>query len=232
MRKAGDPARYPVTRYEAPGDKPASTPSAVVLDDCDETFEAGWPHHDGLRILRASDTQKGGSVKSIIQEEYNACQTIGAIHCLAVNAAGGRIYLCELAGNRVTALDFQGRKLWQVGKVKAGALAVDPKTGRLWCSVGSSLAAGETVVFDGAGREVASFPLRGVDIAYDPHTEAFWLVGDAITKVTREGKVLFQKPGTGWAFVSAAVNPNDGSVWIVERAHPQVARSVNRLFVN
>ncbi len=56
--QAGDPARYPVTRYEAPGDKPASTPSAVVLDDCDETFEAGWPHHDGLRILRASDTQK------------------------------------------------------------------------------------------------------------------------------------------------------------------------------
>jgi peroxiredoxin len=228
--RAAEPARFPVTRFEVPDEKPAGMPSVVVLDDCDEDFQENRPHHDGLRILQVSRTPEGGSVKSIIHKEFNTCQTIGAIHCVAVDAARGRIYVCELVGKRVTALDLRGRRLWQVDQIHASSLAVDPKTGHLWCAVGNDLAAGETVVFDGTGRAVTSFPVRGVDIAYDPRTEGFWLVGDAITKLSREGKVLFHQACEGWACVSVAVHPSDGSIWVVERAHPQVARSVNRVW--
>ena len=42
--------------------------------------------------------------------------------------------------------------------------------------------------------------------------------------------MLFHKPRDGWACVSVAVNPGDGSVWICERDHPDVARSVNRVW--
>ena len=76
----------------------------------------------------------------------------------------------------------------------AGALAVDPRTGNIWCTVGSNFESGETVVLDPTGREVASFPVRGIDIAYDPHTDGFWLVGYGIRKLSREGQVLFEKP--------------------------------------
>jgi DNA-binding beta-propeller fold protein YncE len=219
-----------VTRFEVPDEKSAGVPSVVVLDDGDEDFQRGGPHHDGLRILHVSPTPHGGSVKSVIYREFNTCQTIGAIHCIAVDAARGRIYVCELVSNRVTALDLKGRKLWQVDKIDVSALAVDPKTGHLWCAVGHNLTIGETVVFDGTGREVTSFPVRGVDLIHDPHTGGFWVVGDEITKLSREGKVLFHKRCDGWACVSVAANSNDGSVWIVERAHPDVARSVNRLW--
>ena len=60
--------------------------------------------------------------------------------------------------------------------------------------------------------------------------DGFWLVGYGIAKLNHEGKVLFQKPHEGWACVSVAVNPGDGSIWIVEHAHPNVAQSVNRLW--
>ena len=47
---------------------------------------------------------------------------------------------------------------------------------------------------------------------------------------SRDGKELFRKPREGWASVSVATDPADGSVWVVERAHPDVARSENRLW--
>jgi DNA-binding beta-propeller fold protein YncE len=227
---ADEPGRFPVTRFEVPDEKPAATPTVVVLDDCDEDFQRDRPHRDSLRILQVSQAPDQASVKSIINKEFNTCETIGAIHCVSVDSTRGRIYVSELANDRVTALDFRGRRLWQVAKIAAGALAVDPKTGRLWCTVGHNLERGETVVLDGMGQMVASFPVRGVDIAYDPHTDGFWLVGNEITKLSREGKVLFQQPCSGWAFVSVAVNRSDGSVWIVERAHPDVLESVNRIW--
>ena len=215
-----------MTRFEVLGDRPAETPSVVVLDDSDEDFQENRPHHDVLRILFKTDS----GVRTTFLKEFNTCQTVGAAHGVAVDAARGRIYLCEQVSHRVTAVDFHGRKLWQVAQIRADALAVDSRTGNLWCSVGTDLAHGETVVLDTTGREVTTFPFRGIDIAYDSQTDSFWLVGYGITKLSREGKVLFRKPQEGWAYVSVAANPRDGSVWIVERAHPNVARSVNRLW--
>jgi hypothetical protein len=130
----------------------------------------------------------------------------------------------------VTALDFQGETLWRVDNLPADALAVDPKTGNIWCSGGGDLAHGETVVLDPTGREVDSFPERGIDLVYDPHTDAFWLVGYGVWKLSREGTALFHKPHEGWACVSVAADPRDGSVWVCEREHPDVERSANRLW--
>ncbi len=211
------PLRFPITRFDAPDEKPAAAPSVVVLDDCDADFEEKRPHHDALRILFKTDS----GVHAKLLREFNTAQTVGATHGVALDAARGRIYLCELVSHGVTAVDFRGRKLWQVAQIQADALAVDPRTGNLWCSVGEDLAHGETVVLDPTGQEIASFPFRGIDIAYDRRTDGFWLVGYGIAKLNHEGKVLFQKPHEGWACVSVAVNPGDGSIWIVERSASQ-----------
>jgi DNA-binding beta-propeller fold protein YncE len=42
--------------------------------------------------------------------------------------------------------------------------------------------------------------------------------------------VLFHKPCEGFAFTSVAADPRDGSVWVVEREHPDVDRSANRVW--
>ena len=62
-------------------------------------------------------------------------------------------------------------------------------------------------MLDPEGKEVASFPVRGIDLAYDPKTDGFWLVGYGITKLSRSGEVLFHKPRDGWACVSVAADP-------------------------
>jgi peroxiredoxin/protocatechuate 3,4-dioxygenase beta subunit len=231
-RPASRPPRFPVTRFtaeagadaQARAGAPALATAALVLDDCDADFQENRPHHDGLRFLAAS----GQEVQTL--KEFHTCESVGASHGVAVDERRGRIYVCELVAHRVTALDAQGRKLWRVDAIDADALAVDPGTGNLWCSVGRNLVHGETVVLDGAGNEVASFPTRAIDLAYDPQTDGFWLVGYGITKLSREGNVLFHKPRQGWACVSVAVDPTDGGVWVAERAHPDVARSANRLW--
>jgi protocatechuate 3,4-dioxygenase beta subunit/peroxiredoxin/DNA-binding beta-propeller fold protein YncE len=228
------PARFPVTRFEAaaaaPAQGPAEKPLAVVLDDSDEDFEEERPHRDTLRILREADQVAGATVTVSNLPEFNTCQTVGGIHGVAIDRERGRIYLCEMVADRVTALDFRGRRLWQTDGIDGGALAVDPRTGHLWCTAGKTFDGGETVVLDTSGREIASFSARGIDLAHDPKTDGFWLVGYGITKLSREGKVLFHKPEHGWAYTSVAVDPRDGSVWIVEREHPDVARSANRLW--
>jgi beta-lactamase regulating signal transducer with metallopeptidase domain/thiol-disulfide isomerase/thioredoxin/protocatechuate 3,4-dioxygenase beta subunit len=228
------PGRFPVTRFEgatsSPDESSAHKPLVAVLDDCDPDFQEDRPHRDALRIFRTADGGTKGEVVASTFPEFNTCQTVGGVHGVAIDRQRGRIYLCEMVANRVVALDVQGRKLWQVAGIDGGALTIDPRTGNLWCTAGGNFATGETVVLDSTGREVASFPVRGIDVAYDPHTEGFWLVGYGVTKLSREGKVLFHKPKEGWAHTSVAVDPRDGSVWIVERAHPDVARSANRLW--
>jgi thiol-disulfide isomerase/thioredoxin len=221
------PPRFPVIRFDAPAASSDVTgsPALVVADDTDPDFEKDKPRTDGVRMLSENGTELWSA------SGLNNCQTVGGVHGVAVDRERGRVFVRELVSNRVTAFNFTGQKLWQIDSVRASALAVDPKTGNLWASGGDSLNEGETVVFDSQGNEVAGYPYVGVDMAYDPHSDSIWLVGYEIIKLNREGEVLFRKKVDGWCCASVSVNSNDGSVWIAERDHPDVARSNNRLWL-
>jgi len=211
------PPRILVTRFAAaaPATAPLVPPSVVVMDDSDSDFTEGRTHHDRLRLLGES----GKEIQNL--DDFNTCQSIGIAHTVVLDRDRGRIYAAESVADRVTALDRQGHKLWQVSEVPTGALAIDPKTGNLWCTGGPTLDYGETVVLDPSGNEVATFPVTGNDIAYDPLTDGFWLAGNGTLKLNRQGKEVFHKSFEGWACVSVDVNPKDGSAWIIERSHPQ-----------
>ena len=119
-------------------------------------------------------------------------------------------------GDRITALDFAGRKRWQIDNIDADTLAVDAQTGNLWCNRGRSTDTGETVVFDRDGNEIATYPYRAMDMAYDPRSDAFWLVGREIIKLSRNGAVLFREPIADGCCNAVSVNPNNSRAWIVE----------------
>src|SRR5207237_485061 len=148
-----------------------------------------------------------------------------------IDPARERIYVRELVSHRITAFNLKGQKLWQLDKVYASALAVDEKTGNLWASGGESLKEGETGVFDPSRNEIAAYPFCEIDMQYDRHTDSFWLSGYEILNLGRGGEVRFRKPVEGWCCASLDLNPKDGSVWIVEREHPDVPRSKNRLWL-
>ncbi len=196
---------------------------AVVLDNCDPDFRGAGTHGDGIRFL----DRDGKELFSL--PGFNNAETVGAQRAIALDPERFRIYLRENVSGRVTALDSTGGVIFKLEKVVATSLAVDPATGNLWCLTGQSLGQGETAVFDPDGRPVATYPIQGFDIAYDPHHGVFWAAGYEVTRFDREGRVLAKLLRAGWARVSVAPDPRDGSAWIAEREHPNVRGSANRL---
>jgi hypothetical protein len=203
----------------------AERPSVVVLDNTDPEWNQDEPRFDGLRLL----SQSGAELWAF--EGFNSAQSVGGAHGVAIDLDRGRIFVRENVGNRIHAYEISGRRLWQIEQIEAGTLAVDAQTGFLWCSGGPGINQGETVVFGLDGNEIAAYPYIGVDMAYDPLTGGFWLVSEEILKLDRNGNVLSRKRLDGWCCTSVSVNPTDGSVWIGERDHPDVARSKNRLWL-
>jgi DNA-binding beta-propeller fold protein YncE len=198
--------------------------AVAVLDDCDTNFRGEGPHGDGIRLF----SREGKELFAL--QGLNNCQTVGANHAVAIDAKRGRIYFRQLVAHRVTALDFFGDTRFEAD-LRAGGLAVDPATGNVWCLTGDSRGSwhGDTVVLNERGELVATYPIDGFDIAHDAKTDTFWIVGSSIAKVDRRGEVIFRKSPGGWARVSVAVNPRDGSAWIAERQHPDVPDSANLL---
>jgi beta-lactamase regulating signal transducer with metallopeptidase domain/thiol-disulfide isomerase/thioredoxin len=219
--------RFPVTRFESGEDppQPSNQPSVVVLDNTDPKWDRDIPHHDSLRALTSSGEELWK------HSGFNCGQTVGGVHGVVIDRERGRIYVRESVGDKVHAFTLDGRKAWQIDNIEAGVLAVDEKTGDVWCSGGGRLNAGETVVFDLEGNEKTSFLHRAIDMAYDPHSDSFWLVGYEIINLSREGEIRFQEKVAGWCCPSVSVNGTDGSIWTVERDHSDIPKSKSRLWL-
>jgi hypothetical protein len=209
-----------------PAAPPGSRPAVVVLDDCDPNFLGKVEgHNDGLRLLTADgkETRRIGGLSN--------CESIARNHGIALDPERGRIYARELVAHRIMATDLAGRVVWRVDSIHASAMAVDPENGDLWCLVDDgTIKAGELVVLDLEGNRRAHHPVRGVDIAYDPHHQAFRVVGEDLVRLDRRGKDLLNIPNfAAWSCSAVAPIPGRGEAWLVERKHPQVAASRGRV---
>jgi hypothetical protein len=78
------------------------------------------------------------------------------------------------------------------------------------------------------GQILRQASIGGFDLAVDDKRKVVWLVGKNIKKCDLEFKVLQEVNSIGWCAVSIDLS-SDGSVWVAERQHPDVAQSTNRL---
>lgn len=220
------PPRFPIVRFEVE-DLPVgfTRPAVVVADDTDPKYDNDEPRHDKLQALDSA-----GQVLWSVSGLNNA-GSVGGTHGVVIDRKRAAIYVRESVSHRLSKFDLAGRKQWHLEGVESGCLGVDPTTGNVWCSVGATLNAGETVVFDPDGNEIASHPFRAIDMAYDPFTDSFWLVGYEVIKLSRSGEILFRERVRGWCCASVSVNSTNGQVWIAERDHPDIARSENRVWL-
>jgi hypothetical protein len=70
----------------------------------------------------------------------------------------------------------------------------------------------------------------GCSLDINPKDRTIWIVGKNIYKLKKDCETLFSLEDViGWCAVDVSVDPNDGSAWVVERKHPQVLGSQNRL---
>jgi hypothetical protein len=204
---------------------PKPMTAVVVLDDCDPDYTTGKIHDDGLRLLD-SDGKEIGRIGGL-----NNCQSIAMNHGIALDPERNRIYARELVEHRITVVDLAGTLTSRINEIRANSLAIDPKTGDLWCLVDKgTIDDGGIVVLNNNGIRRAHYPVRGTDIVYNPDDEAFWVVGRDFVRVDRQGKELVKFPNlVAWTCVSIVPIPRTRSAWVIERRHPQVAASRARL---
>lgn len=221
------PPRFPIQRFEVAHvgvEQTAKLPAVLLLADSDPSFETTIPHHDNLIAYDIDGHEMWR------KSAFNLAGSATNSH-LASDAARNRIYCGENVGNKLWALDSTGQPFWCVSEIAADCVMVDPMTGNIWCSGSGNYEFGETVIFSPDGEELFALPFRAIDMAYDPISDAFWLVGYQIFKISRDGTLQLREKVAGWCASSIAPNPRDGRAWIVERGHPDMSESRNRLWL-
>jgi DNA-binding beta-propeller fold protein YncE len=206
-----------------PPGKPKSV-TILVLDDSDREFQGKEKYEDNLTAYTTAGDLKFRT------DGINMAQSIGGSNTIVPDMKREHIWVVESAGNHLLRFDAEGKKVLTVDDVHGYGGALDPETGNVWVTTGKrGFGTGDVVVYNPAGKVVASHGVGGYDIAYDPKGKAFWVAHQQLTKLGLDGKVLFQTEISKWTASSVAVNPESGQVWVTAREHPQVQGSTNRL---
>ncbi len=215
--------RFSGRTFQFADEGPESLTGLLVLDNRD----------DGLTAESLGDTLSLIDDAGAVQWRttgFGICETIGGVHRLAIDVQRRRIYVAENLANRVTALDFAGRRRMEIDGINASAIAVDEQWGHVWVSFGDSINAGETLIFDPEGTVLNSLPFRGVDLVNvkDSGTGSFWMSGTHTRQVNSAGKILLERQHAAWCEPTLATT-GDNVIWVGERSHPDVKKSADRV---
>ena len=198
------------------------TATLLVLEDCDSDFRTP-PFEDIVTAFGPS------GVWWRTATNLNICQTVGGGRALAVSADGSFFVVCEMVGKHLKAYEMRtGKPLWSVdGEFTAATVH---ENGSVYAVISSGTIYGErTVVIDKTGSITKDGSAAGFDMALDAERNTLWLVGKHLKKCDLELNLIREFSPIKWCGVSVDVNP-DGSVWVAEREHPDVAQSTDRIF--
>ncbi len=199
----------------------AAAARVLVLEDCDRDFRTP-PFEDAVITFA-----KGRPVRKLTG--LSIAETVGACRSLSVAGNGHFLTVCENVAHTLTAYELNtGQPLWSVKGDFTSAISA--RNGIVYALASDGTIYGKEILAIGQdGRVLKQAAVGGFDVALDEDRNALWLVGKDIKRCDLEFKVLQQLKPIGWCAVSVAVN-RDGSVWLAERQHPDVARSTNRIF--
>ncbi len=190
---------------------PLKASGVIVLDDCDPKFDGKAAYEDNLSFL----TPAGKLAKRV--SGLNICQEIGSPHRIAIDAARKCAWVSETVGGRLMKYSLDGKELLAVPGVKAYGIAIDPATGNVWATRvhGGRLEDGATTtVHSPEGKRLASYPVTGYDMAFDPKNRSMWVVAQDVTRLSLEGKVLARQRVTDYYALSVAPCPLTGNAWV------------------
>jgi len=204
-----------------------STAGVLMLEDCDSDFRT--PPFEDAVLMFGSDGKPLCKVSDL-----NICETVGGCRSLSVGMDGRVLTVCENVGNQLTAYQLNtGERLWRLkgGSVSASeftSATVSPNGVVYALASDGTIYGNQTLAIDEAGRVIRQAPVGGFDLALDAERRVLWLVGKNVKKCDLELKVLLEVNQIGWCAVSVDLD-DDGSIWVAERQHPNVAQSTNRI---
>jgi hypothetical protein len=135
-----------------------------------------------------------------------------------VDAARDRIYCCDTLRQKLIAFDRSGKQQFSAAIEDLQAVAIDEKTGDIWCLEARAALSGELLVLDVTGNEKSRYPIAGLGISYSPSEDAFWVVGKSVVKINRDGQVLCTQPlfSSTFAFRGMVVDRERGGAWVLD----------------
>jgi hypothetical protein len=203
-----------------------SPAGVLVLEDSDSDFRI--PPFEDRVILFESNGKAVDKVTGL-----NICETVGGCRSLSVAPDGSFFTVCESVGHQLSAYKLNtGERLWTLkGEFTSATVSPDGLVYAL--TSGDAIPGGiygkQTLVIDPKGLVVRQALVGGFDPAVDAERKVLWLAGKNIKKCDLELKLLSEISSIGWCAVSLDLD-RDGSVWVAERQHPDVAQSTNRIF--
>ena len=199
----------------------SSAHGVLVLEDCDSDYTTP-PFEDAVMVFDPN----GKPVRKVTG--LNICETVGGCRSLSVSKDGRFFTVCENVAHKLTAYEMNtGERLWSLdGEFTAATVS---QTGFIYALASAGTIYGNQLLqIDQAGRVRRQAVIGGFDLAMDDERKALWLVGNKIKKCNLECTVLFEINSIRWCAVSVDL-ARDGSAWVAEREHSQVAGSTNRL---
>lgn len=204
-----------------------SAAGVLVLEDSDSDFRT--PPFEDAVLMFGSD---GKTLRKV--SDLNICQTVGGCRSLSMAMDGRFLTVCENVGNQVTAYQLNtGERLWSLkGKSVSASefTSATPSPDGVVYALASdgTIYGSQTLAIDQTGRVIRQTPVGGFDLALDAERRVLWLVGKNVKKCDLELNVLLEMNQIGWCAVSVDLD-GDGSIWVAEREHPNVAQSTNRI---
>ena len=194
---------------------PMGTPYAVAVNPTDHT---GW-------------AVTGNSITHLSADGVILSQTDGFVlpESIAVNPAGGSVWVADSGQDQVAHLAADGRVLWRGGTfLHPASVSVDPLDGSCWVadthhdqieSVVAHLAANGTELWrSGVTRwpwQVVVNPADGTCWTVEAEVGPFGPTGWRLIHLASDGGELSRTGSYAWPG-SLAVDPRDGSVWVAD----------------
>ena len=197
------------------------SPHILVLDNCDSDYKIA-PFNDSVFFLNSDG--------KIINEigGLNICQNIGGNRAISVSPDGKFFVVCENVADKISAYNLPaGNLLWSLqGKYSSAVIAQD-----IVYSIceDTTTQVRKIQAIDQVGNIIKqSGEVKGFDIAIDPNGGFLWVVGSDIKRCDMNLQIVKVIDRFKWGAASVDIGA-DGSIWVAERKHPDVAGSQNRL---
>jgi DNA-binding beta-propeller fold protein YncE len=157
-------------------------------------------------------------------------QTIGGNRRLAVSPDGSYALVSVIgpSSQKLVCFEVSGKERWRLERAVAAADFLDPYNAYALTTTGTIYGQAILRIDPRDGRVLEEADQGGFDLVVDREHGAIWIVGADIKKLNLAmDRELLLDP-IGWSAVSVDFT-SDGSVWVAERAHPDVPGSANRL---
>lgn len=177
-------------------------------------------------------------------------QSISSQSKVQINPTNGQLILVENRLDRISVFNADGEPETQIPLENVNGFTLSDDGQTLICLAGPTLRDVQTVFIDMmTGKQRHRVNLGGVALVKDVSGSLFWSIGRQLSAFDQNGEVRVRRPLTrlphetnhptvinsrNWCGVGLTVEPNENdwwrSIWVIERAHPDVPGSKNRLF--